>query len=416
MGENNKKYFVAIAVLIFILFFLVIIQSLTKKNKEKETTTTTTIPTTVKGSAGFFRTGNKPSPTSSIKKTTQHVDIPKSIIPTEIIPLTNTGEDGYVPKKTPSKNLDELTQQLPVSFEEFSLTYDPTTKQYIATINEPTSDNLIKFRQWLKRNGYDNTNLRYKIIIQDNNQQQLSWQESDNQFKQTEKLDKAINVIDRLLNLTTNIDLSNINYNITISPSANQSNSNNTSYGNPPPGGSYSTGSNRCDNPARYIQLYADNTNSTSCYADVKRKVESNLTSVELLGHKISVHKKVAQYFQAVNNELSKYKVGGTSYKFQKGDYNFYYVGTYCFRCNVNASSSRDLCSSDCVLSTHAFGISVDINPETNCNGCSTFDMPQEVVTAFENNGFRWGGRYKELYGAKIDAMHFEYLAEACGS
>jgi len=88
-------------------------------------------------------------------------------------------------------------------------------------------------------------------------------------------------------------------------------------------------------------------------------------------------------------------------------------VGAYVFRCNVNASSSKDICSPLCKLSPHAFGIAVDINYDENCNGRTTFDTPKEISDTFELYGFRWGGHYP-LIDSYIDPMHFEYMIQLC--
>lgn len=56
-------------------------------------------------------------------------------------------------------------------------------------------------------------------------------------------------------------------------------------------------------------------------------------------------------------------------------------------------------------LSTHAWGISIDINPDVNklgTKGC----MPMVLVEIFERHGFIWGGRWK---GRKCDPMHFQF-------
>lgn len=67
-------------------------------------------------------------------------------------------------------------------------------------------------------------------------------------------------------------------------------------------------------------------------------------------------------------------------------------------------------------LSTHAFGIAIDINVERSSYWRWTFKgqkmvwknrVPQEVVDAFESEGFIWGGRW-----AHYDTMHFEYRPE----
>ncbi|MFA6533350.1 MAG: M15 family metallopeptidase [Patescibacteria group bacterium] len=162
----------------------------------------------------------------------------------------------------------------------------------------------------------------------------------------------------------------------------------------------------KCYTPEKFIEVYANDVTSTNCYQSVQTEVEKNITSVSILGHSIQVHKKAYPYFKAVADELSKNSVA-KAYKINS-------IGAYNFRCNVNASNSSDLCNKGCVLSTHAFGISVDINWDENCNGCSTYTMPMEIVDIFESYGFRWGGRYKSIFGSTIDPMHFEFLYDLC--
>ncbi len=190
------------------------------------------------------------------------------------------------------------------------------------------------------------------------------------------------------------------------------------SYG-PPPNKPYYNPSIavQCYTPNNFIRVYANNVNTpNSCYQETRSALESNLTRIDLLGTTVTVHNKVAPFFAAVNNDLAQYRVDGKRYRFAQGDYIFSSVGTYNFRCNVNASTSSDLCSQSCTLSPHAFGIAVDINPQTNANKSSIFDMPPEVVHSFEAHGFRWGGRFKDIFNANVDAMHFEYLEELCGA
>lgn len=57
-------------------------------------------------------------------------------------------------------------------------------------------------------------------------------------------------------------------------------------------------------------------------------------------------------------------------------------------------------------MSNHAFGIAFDINPAQNPMrfGKLKTDIPSYIVRAFEDQGFRWGGRYT----VRKDAMHFE--------
>ncbi|MEK7496907.1 MAG: M15 family metallopeptidase [Patescibacteria group bacterium] len=164
----------------------------------------------------------------------------------------------------------------------------------------------------------------------------------------------------------------------------------------------------KCYNADKFIEVYGGGLGSASCYSKVQSFMSSNLTSVSILGKSISVHKKAYPAFKAVSDALDKDSVA-KKYKINT-------IGAYVFRCNVNASTSdrNDLCSSGCKLSTHAFGISVDINWDENCNGCSTFTIPMEIVDIFESYGFRWGGRYKSVFGSRIDPMHFEYMYDLC--
>ncbi len=164
----------------------------------------------------------------------------------------------------------------------------------------------------------------------------------------------------------------------------------------------------QCYNTDRFIEVYASGVSSASCYEKVRSAVSSNLTSVSILGKSILINKKAYPAFKAVSDALSKNRVAKA--------YRINTIGAYVFRCNVNASTSgrNDLCSSGCVLSAHSFGIAVDINWDENCNGCSNYTMPMEIVDIFESYGFRWGGRYKSIFGSTIDPMHFEYMYDLC--
>ncbi|MFH0773859.1 MAG: M15 family metallopeptidase [bacterium] len=172
----------------------------------------------------------------------------------------------------------------------------------------------------------------------------------------------------------------------------------------------------KCYTASRMIQLYGNNASKANCYSAVQSAINSQIVSISLLGRAIQVHKRVLPAFQAVSKELDRYPHSSGSYTFPSKSYRIETEGAYVFRCNVNASTSgrNDICSSGCVLSMHSFGIAVDINYEGNCNGCSNYDMPKEIYETFEKYGFRWGGRYKSIFNSTIDAMHFEYLKEAC--
>lgn len=70
-----------------------------------------------------------------------------------------------------------------------------------------------------------------------------------------------------------------------------------------------------------------------------------------------------------------------------------------CFNFRAKRSGSK--------LSTHAWGIAIDLNPETNGMGRDG-DMPAGIVQVFESFGFTWGGRWT---GAGKDPMHFQYCS-----
>jgi hypothetical protein len=56
-------------------------------------------------------------------------------------------------------------------------------------------------------------------------------------------------------------------------------------------------------------------------------------------------------------------------------------------------------------LSAHAWGIAIDLNPETNQQG-TPGNMDQRVVTIFQQAGFQWGGGWQ---GRRRDPMHFQF-------
>jgi hypothetical protein len=56
-------------------------------------------------------------------------------------------------------------------------------------------------------------------------------------------------------------------------------------------------------------------------------------------------------------------------------------------------------------LSAHAWGIAIDLNPETNAQGTSG-DMDSAISEIFRNAGFEWGGDWQ---GKVRDPMHFQF-------
>jgi hypothetical protein len=72
-----------------------------------------------------------------------------------------------------------------------------------------------------------------------------------------------------------------------------------------------------------------------------------------------------------------------------------YFGGCFHFRQKGNGSG----------ISTHSWGIAIDINPETNRQG-NHGDMSPEIVGIFKDFGFIWGGDWS---GKACDPMHFQY-------
>lgn len=56
-------------------------------------------------------------------------------------------------------------------------------------------------------------------------------------------------------------------------------------------------------------------------------------------------------------------------------------------------------------LSTHCWGIAIDLNPETNAQGTAG-DMHPDIVAAFRSFGLKWGGDWT---GPSRDPMHFQF-------
>jgi len=70
-----------------------------------------------------------------------------------------------------------------------------------------------------------------------------------------------------------------------------------------------------------------------------------------------------------------------------------------CFNYRVIRNSSK--------LSTHSWGIAIDLNPETNRTG-TPGDMEPQIVAVFKQYGFKWGGDWT---GRRKDPMHFQYCS-----
>jgi LysM repeat protein len=99
-------------------------------------------------------------------------------------------------------------------------------------------------------------------------------------------------------------------------------------------------------------------------------------------------HKFLTRAFQEVFAEIDRRRLRGKVRSFGG-----------CFNFRAKRSGSK--------LSTHAWGVAIDLNPETNAMGREG-DMAPGIVAAFEAAGFTWGGRWS---GPRKDPMHFQFCS-----
>ena len=123
------------------------------------------------------------------------------------------------------------------------------------------------------------------------------------------------------------------------------------------------------------------------------RWVCENLLSVEFVNRAVLVHKACAGTLSAIDGML---------YVNWPKAYN--YINT------VLSWSPRHMLRSPArAFSMHAYGLALDINPETNSYG-SCGDMDPTIVELFQQHGWVWGGDWKIP-----DPMHFEYPKKLAG-
>jgi len=104
---------------------------------------------------------------------------------------------------------------------------------------------------------------------------------------------------------------------------------------------------------------------------------------------KVKIHSLVAESFlDALRDVLEQ--VGEDKLDEMKWNY---FGGTYAHR---QKTGSRE-------LSTHAWGIAVDLNPHLGPFGKQCPEYPKVFVKVFEDRGWIWGGRWRTP-----DGMHFQ--------
>lgn len=147
---------------------------------------------------------------------------------------------------------------------------------------------------------------------------------------------------------------------------------------------------------ARVEQLFL------ATYGGKRSEVQERLTKVRFFGLRYPFHERAAEPLRRVVARLEpQVKANKKLLPFLKD-----IGGTWIWR--TIKRSKR--------LSGHAFGIAIDLNVELSNYWRWTYrgqpmiwknKVPQEIVDAFEAEGFIWGGRWKHF-----DTMHFEYRPE----
>jgi len=110
----------------------------------------------------------------------------------------------------------------------------------------------------------------------------------------------------------------------------------------------------------------------------------------------VYVHRLIAEPLKQALEEIVDYK--GEAY-LSENEYNRY-GGSFHFRKMAGYDA----------LSTHAFGIAIDLNPDLACWGCEPETQPEFIVEAFKKRGFEWGGDWGPPY--KCDPQHFQSAFE----
>jgi hypothetical protein len=129
--------------------------------------------------------------------------------------------------------------------------------------------------------------------------------------------------------------------------------------------------------------------------------IRNHLTTIDFMGKNVDVNVIARDDFLAVVEDIKQCE-DGRNYDFWRESGG----GTYACRTNENDPSK---------MSMHAYGLAIDINPQSNpncpkwpqCKGenkCIT-DIPQCVVDAFKSHNFIWGCDFNTVK----DAMHFEW-------
>ncbi len=162
-----------------------------------------------------------------------------------------------------------------------------------------------------------------------------------------------------------------------------------------------------------------------SNFGTSESEVQTKLVDVKYKSRTYKVHSLIMADFKAA---LAAIDASGVSYDITTDSSG----GTFNWRCNKNYPTA---------VSAHAWGTAIDVNPATNpncppgctdgntatacscvggtasqscetmCKAAKPYDIPKEVIDAFVNNGFSWGGNYRKTK----DYMHFTHVKICSG-
>jgi hypothetical protein len=132
-------------------------------------------------------------------------------------------------------------------------------------------------------------------------------------------------------------------------------------------------------------------------YGKTPAEVSASLVPVEIRGRKVSFHSRAAPALRRVAERIAKLDASFDKYFASPG-------GTF---------NARPIAGTD-RASAHSWGIAMDIDVSFSdywrndgANVVWKNRVPQEIVDAFEAEGFVWGGRWYHY-----DTMHFEWRPE----
>ncbi|MFC1723599.1 GDSL-type esterase/lipase family protein [Nanoarchaeota archaeon] len=126
-------------------------------------------------------------------------------------------------------------------------------------------------------------------------------------------------------------------------------------------------------------------------YGDTQMNVEAQLSTIKFFKKDIMVHKKVGQAFLCVEKAVENCD--------DAKSYQIHNILSWEWYPHPN---NPDL------LTSSSFGVTVNINPQSNYPGTNNTDIPRCLIDAFKKFGFSWGGDYPQN---KIPSQ-FEFLAD----